>query len=92
MDLVPLLHTSLYYYGLKSYENLALSAVKHGLCFSQLFPENQQDFFVECDPEGSHIGSGGGTAWILSQFWKTHADGKKILIHAGGRNLHCVSW
>ena len=52
--------------------------------FSQLFPENQQDFFVECDPEGSHIGSGGGTAWILSQFWKTHADEKKILIHAGG--------
>ena len=55
--------------------------------FSQLYPQSQEDFFVECDPEGSHVGSGGGTAWILNQFWKKNNDEKKILIHAGGMSF-----
>lgn len=60
--------------------------------FSQLYPQSQEDFFVECDPEGSHVGSGGGTAWILNQFWKKNTDEKKILIHAGGMSRRLPSY
>ena len=27
------------------------------------------DYFCTCDPEGSRVGSGGGTAWLLQQAW-----------------------
>lgn len=60
--------------------------------FFQLYPQYNEDFFVECDPEGSHVGSGGGTAWILNQFWKKNGDEKKILIHAGGMSRRLPSY
>lgn len=52
--------------------------------------------FGTADPEGVRVGSGGGTAWLLSQCWKHQAPGKnfpswlaqekRVLIHAGGKS------
>lgn len=54
---------------------------------------NQASFFIESDPQGSHLGSGGGTAWILKQFAKAHEFmQKKILIHAGGQGRRLPSY
>lgn len=54
---------------------------------------SQASFFIESDPQGSHLGSGGGTAWILKQFAKSHDfNQKKILIHAGGQGRRLPSY
>lgn len=54
---------------------------------------SQASFFIESDPQGSHLGSGGGTAWILKQFAKAHDfKQKKILIHAGGQGRRLPSY
>lgn len=54
---------------------------------------SQKDYFVASDPEGSHLGSGGGTAWIISQFAKSNdLSQKKILIHAGGQGRRLPSY
>ena len=53
--------------------------------FETIFSSSRNQIFASSDPKGTHLGSGGGTAWILSQFNKsTSSIGiKKILIHAG---------
>ena len=56
--------------------------------FETIFSSSRNQIFASSDPKGTHLGSGGGTAWILSQFNKsTSSIGiKKILIHAGGQS------
>jgi galactokinase/mevalonate kinase-like predicted kinase len=53
------------------------------------------DWFVESDPQGTKIGSGGGTAFLLAQHMKMSGmkdvdsylgNDKKIIIHAGGQS------
>ena len=54
---------------------------------------SQASFFIESDPQGSHLGLGGGTAWILKQFAKAHDfKQKKILIHVGGQGRRLPSY
>lgn len=53
----------------------------------------QREYFICSDPVGTHLGSGGGTAWALTQFNKQYnADEKKILIHAGGQGRRLPSY
>ncbi|SFE80428.1 bifunctional fucokinase/fucose-1-phosphate guanylyltransferase [Thermophagus xiamenensis] len=69
-------------------ENLANS-------FNHIGPSVNYSVFVSSDPPKGKIGSGGGTAWLLSQHFATEsisdfdqylkAD-KKIIIHAGGQS------
>jgi leucyl-tRNA synthetase len=42
--------------------------------FSKVCNEEQKKFFVGSDPRGTHIGSGGGTAWILYEAFKNCKD------------------
>lgn len=54
---------------------------------------SQTSYFIGSDPQGSHLGSGGGTAWILNQFAKEHNfNQKKVLIHAGGQGRRLPSY
>ncbi len=54
---------------------------------------SQASYFIGSDPQGSHLGSGGGTAWILNQFAKDHdLNQKKVLIHAGGQGRRLPSY
>ncbi|MCD8262700.1 MAG: bifunctional fucokinase/L-fucose-1-P-guanylyltransferase [Bacteroides sp.] len=55
-----------------------------------------EEWFYTSDPEDSKLGSGGGTAWLLSACQKEYAPGssfgawlereKRILLHAGGQS------
>lgn len=63
--------------------------------FNELLPRGSETRFVSADPAGKKVGSGGGTAWLLSQHFKAsrHEDfntylsaSKKIIIHAGGQS------
>src|SRR5574344_790120 len=69
--------------------------------FSKVCNEEQKKFFVGSDPRGTHIGSGGGTAWILYEAFKNCKDKnfaefvskeKKIVIHAGGQSRRLPSY
>ncbi|MCM1349057.1 MAG: bifunctional fucokinase/fucose-1-phosphate guanylyltransferase [Firmicutes bacterium] len=44
--------------------------------------------YVDSDPVGRRLGSGGGTVWMLQQFHERHpeASGPCIIIHAGGQS------
>jgi galactokinase/mevalonate kinase-like predicted kinase len=51
--------------------------------------------FASFDPPGSQLGSGGGTAWLLDQAWRSSGvedfsqwlnSSSKILIHSGGES------
>jgi len=64
--------------------------------FHDLTENHPENWFVLSDPEGSKIGSGGGSAWLLARnkkrkmkdtsFGDYLAAEKKIIIHAGGRS------
>jgi galactokinase/mevalonate kinase-like predicted kinase len=63
--------------------------------FHQVTGNKPENWFVRSDPDGSRIGSGGGTAWLLTEHMKHTnctsmqaylAAGKKIIIHAGGQS------
>ncbi len=64
--------------------------------FHEITGNSRDQWFVMSDPEGSKIGSGGGTAWLLAGHHKkvdhsgSFADylarDKKIIIHAGGQS------
>jgi len=70
--------------------------------FIELQQANSQEWFVTCDPDGSKVGSGGGTAWLLAKDWQTRYPNqsfndylkhdKKILIHAGGQSRRLPSY
>lgn len=57
---------------------------------------NSGDWFGACDPPGSKLGSGGGTAHLLAEAWKATGSGRtfnewlresrKLIVHGGGQS------
>jgi len=70
--------------------------------FTSLENRPQPDWFATCDPAGSKLGSGGGTAHLLAEAWRATADGasfsswlggnRKLLIHGGGQSRRLPSY
>lgn len=61
--------------------------------YKKICRPSYKDFFIACDPENSHIGSGGGTAWMLQQFYKKNKTLEpSVLIHAGGQGRRLPSY
>lgn len=64
--------------------------------FHELEKKNPQEWFCASDPVGSRVGSGGGTAWLLKEYYLSeHSQSsfsewlpkdRRILIHAGGQS------
>ena len=64
--------------------------------FHEITGNKTETWFVAADPEGSGIGSGGGTAYLLAEHRRKTQEGnsfpdylaadKKIIIHAGGQS------
>lgn len=48
----------------------------------------QGEIYYDSDPADRRLGSGGGTAWILSRFEaeRNNPSGKRIVVHAGGQS------
>jgi galactokinase/mevalonate kinase-like predicted kinase len=59
----------------------------------------REEYFCTCDPIGHRLGSGGGTAWLMQEAYRSQESGvgslefeawlakeKRILIHAGGQS------
>lgn len=67
------------------------SAAPH---FSSLAGVSADDWFATSDPSGSRVGSGGGSAWLLTECWRASGAGstfrewlrrdRRILVHGGG--------
>ena len=66
---------------------------------------SRDDYFCTCDPVGHRLGSGGGTAWLLREAYRSQESGvgsqefeawfakeKRILIHAGGQSKRLPSY
>ena len=56
---------------------------------------SKKDWYVSSDPENEKVGSGGGTAQILSELFQQEKNGdfnswleqeKRLIIHAGGQS------
>lgn len=57
--------------------------------FHEISGLSHDEYFCTCDPVGTKIGSGGGTAWLLKEAERAGflKDGeKRILLHAGGQS------
>lgn len=57
--------------------------------FHEISGLSHEEYFCTCDPEGTKVGSGGGTTWLLKEAYKAHfmEDGERaILLHAGGQS------
>ena len=67
-------------------------------CFHDITGSDKEEYFCTCDPVGRRLGSGGGTAWLLSQacgqssFDEWIGREKRILIHAGGQSRRLPSY
>ena len=68
-------------------------------CFHDITGFDRNRFFCTCDPVGHRLGSGGGTAWLLSQacgnqssFDSWLSQEKRILVHAGGQSRRLPSY
>ncbi len=73
--------------------------------FHEVTGLDPQVYFCTCDPVGHRLGSGGGTAWLLQEAWRTEnlelkierfdswlSQEKRILIHAGGQSKRLPSY
>jgi galactokinase/mevalonate kinase-like predicted kinase len=70
--------------------------------FEKLESKARPDWFATCDPAGSKLGSGGGTAHLLAAAWRETANGQpftewlkhssKLLIHGGGQSRRLPSY
>jgi galactokinase/mevalonate kinase-like predicted kinase len=62
--------------------------------FHCLSNKPKNNWFVASDPEGARVGSGGGTAHLLSVYKKEGypEEEKKIIIHAGGQSRRLPSY
>lgn len=58
--------------------------------FYELEKVDSEEWFCTSDPVGMKLGSGGGTTWLLREWYKNrkaeHATEKRILLHAGGQS------
>ena len=65
----------------------------------------REEYFCTCDPIGHRLGSGGGTAWLLQEAYRSRESGvgsqefeawlakeQRILIHAGGQSKRLPSY
>ena len=65
-------------------------------CFADIEGKREPEWVASCDPPGSRLGSGGGTAHLLADAWRrTGADSdfgswlsssQKLVVHAGGQS------
>ena len=65
-------------------------------CFHEIENRDSSEWFCAADPDNKKIGSGGATAWLLSEYRHVYdqtedfgqwlAREKRILIHAGGQS------
>lgn len=58
--------------------------------FYELENVDRTEWFCTSDPVGMKLGSGGGTTWLLQEWYRSqqteHSTGKRILLHAGGQS------
>lgn len=62
--------------------------------FHNIEEKDSETWFCASDPDGAHVGSGGGTSWLLKESWKDSKEDfntwleqeKRIIIHAGGQS------
>lgn len=58
--------------------------------FYELENVDREEWFCTSDPAGMKLGSGGGTTWLLREWYKNrkieHSEEKRILLHAGGQS------
>lgn len=55
--------------------------------FHELRGLNPQEWYVDSDPPGAKVGSGGGTAHLLAGDWaRSGRPGRRVVIHAGGQS------
>ncbi|HEX7585620.1 MAG TPA: bifunctional fucokinase/L-fucose-1-P-guanylyltransferase, partial [Prolixibacteraceae bacterium] len=63
--------------------------------FHQISGLHEADWFVSSDPEGKRVGSGGGTAHLLTESFHQEDEApfdqwlqkeKRVIIHAGGQS------
>ncbi|ADV43959.1 bifunctional fucokinase/fucose-1-phosphate guanylyltransferase [Bacteroides helcogenes] len=58
--------------------------------FYELENVDRTEWFCTSDPAGMKLGSGGGTAWLLREWYNNrnaaHSVEKRILLHAGGQS------
>lgn len=70
--------------------------------FYKLAGKPEESWFCTSDPADKKVGSGGGTAWLLTQSWKESGtklvfkewlkSEKRILIHGGGQSRRLPSY
>ena len=73
--------------------------------FHEVTGLSRDEYFCTCDPVGHRLGSGGGTAWLLQEAYRSQESGvgsqefdswlcqeKRILIHAGGQSKRLPSY
>ena len=73
--------------------------------FHEVTGLSHDEYFCTCDPVGHRLGSGGGTAWLLQEAYRSQESGvgsqefdswlcqeKRILIHAGGQSKRLPSY
>ena len=73
--------------------------------FHEVTGLSRDEYFCTCDPVGHRLGSGGGTAWLLQEAYRSLESGvgsqefdswlcqeKRILIHAGGQSKRLPSY
>ncbi|WP_406682888.1 bifunctional fucokinase/fucose-1-phosphate guanylyltransferase [Seonamhaeicola sp. MEBiC1930] len=76
---------------MKKLLSLPKNLVKH---FHKIENKSHESWFCGSDPEGTHVGSGGGTSWLLKESWSESkinfnewiSKDKRIIIHAGGQS------
>ena len=58
--------------------------------FYELENVDRTEWFCTSDPIGMKLGSGGGTTWLLREWYRNqqteHSTEKRILLHAGGQS------
>ena len=58
--------------------------------FYELENVDREEWFCTSDPVGMKLGSGGGTTWLLREWYKNrkveYSTEKRILLHAGGQS------
>lgn len=57
--------------------------------FHEISGLSHDEYFCTCDPVGTKVGSGGGTAWLLQEAERAgflQPGEKRILLHAGGQS------
>ena len=71
-------------------------------CFHDVTGLCRDEWFCTSDPVGRKLGSGGGTTWLLRRAYEAEhtdkslsewiADGKRLLLHAGGQSRRLPSY